>query len=108
MITFQLPLYRLAFGEEVRDAYLMIKGYTQWNTPRATLFMIIGLFIILMVIVYIGHASMLFLITLVLYTCKHLNTYQRRIQGKRKTLLEDYKDLHGTDIMPQKLDIEGL
>jgi len=49
----------------ITDAYLMWKG-TTWNTPRAALFMVIGLFIMLLVVMYIGKVSVLFIITLLL------------------------------------------
>lgn len=49
----------------ITDAYLMWKG-TTWNTPRAALFMVIGLFIMLLVVMYVGRASILFVVTLIL------------------------------------------
>ncbi|WP_237698512.1 hypothetical protein [Pyrococcus sp. NA2] len=34
----------------ITDAYLMKKGDTSWNTPRAALFMILGFFIMLLIV----------------------------------------------------------
>jgi hypothetical protein len=50
----------------ITDAYLMIKGYTRWNTPGAALFMVFGLFIMLLVVMYVGRAFILFVVALIL------------------------------------------
>ena len=47
------------------DAYLARKG-TKWNTPGAALFMVIGVVIMLLVVMYVGRASVLFVVAFAL------------------------------------------
>jgi len=63
------------------DAYLARKG-TKWNTPRVALFMVIGVVIMLLVVMYIGRASILFVVTLILI---YINTFLKvKEESQRK------------------------
>ncbi|BAA29805.1 hypothetical protein [Pyrococcus horikoshii] len=65
----------------ITDAYLMRKGDTNWNTPGAALFMLFGFFIMLLVVMYVGRASILFVVSLFLI---YINTLIKTKEELRK------------------------
>lgn len=65
----------------ITDAYMARKGVKYDNTPRAAVFMLIGFLIMTLVTMYVGRASILFIVALILI---YVNTVIRVKEDRKR------------------------